>query len=97
MPRPTARRTANIPIADVARIEPRSVALFFMIPLIHCRFSIADCRFCEQGESSNRQLAIGNWKYSVSYQGLTVSGFMSIFTAFATGKAGFVLRMLVLD
>jgi hypothetical protein len=43
MPIPTASSTANIPIADVARIEPRSrflstcsTDLFFMFcPLIH--------------------------------------------------------------
>jgi hypothetical protein len=56
------------------------------------RLPIADC--VNQGEGTNWQLAIGNWKSSKSYQGLTVSGFKSIFTALATGRAGLVLRTL---
>src|SRR5215213_7605521 len=82
MPIPTASSTANIPIADVARIEPRSrflstcsTDLFFMFAPSYIRTKIGST---ERG----------------SYQGLTESGFEFIVTALATGRAGLLLRTL---
>src|SRR6185503_6774869 len=82
-PSPTAKRMANIPIADVARIEPRSC---FLDPA--CSTDL-----CFMFSPSYDEW-FGSRKKRFNYQGLTVSGFKSILTALATGRAGLLLRTL---
>src|SRR5687767_15607025 len=84
MPKPTASRTANIPIADVARIEPRSR---FLLPA--CLFDLFFMCFplcCKR-----RPI------YANNYHGRTDSGLKSTRSAFATGKSGLVVRTLLID
>src|SRR5215510_9180516 len=84
IPKPTASRTANIPIADVARIEPRSR---FLLPA--CLFDLLFMCF---------PLLLRTKIYSANnYQGLTESGLKSTRSAFATGSSGFTLRTPLID
>jgi hypothetical protein len=86
MPIPTASSTANIPIADVARIEPRSRFPFTACSDLFFMFAPNDIR-----------TKIGSRKRGVSYQGLTEFGFGSMTTALATGRAGLLLRVLLTE
>src|SRR5688572_4029066 len=83
IPKPTASRTANIAIADVARIEPRS--RFLPACLFDLLFMCFPLWLRTKIHSAN------------SYQGRTDSGLKSTRTAFATGRSGFVVRVLLTD